>query len=326
MLKTIKTNEFLDEKTLQEITDGYWYLKKLVCEELLETSEENVHFQEFQPINYWPVASRELSKRNVGFQWDRVHLEYHDLLNDKWPRLEENPKFVDFLHAIKPRLNLEEYHNFVHETLNKQLSYFTDDHKQLYYYAIYDLNFSFGTHSDGRDIKHKRDPRPENWSDLKREDWEQEDDVRYTRQGLINLDVTDPTDGTVMFEQSFPYSVYLDMGVELGKMPHIWGGKPRIQFVKGDEPYRFGEEIKNFTHKIIDEDEYDEIMEHCIDESIFPIESTYGLSLEQVLTLDNPGTMYTWDCQRFHKVKPFSTVHDPNRRRLTIHFTCVEEL
>lgn len=325
MLPTIKTNEFLDKKTLNEITDGYWLFKKLMCEEFIRAPEEDIHLQEFQPYNYWTKTAKELAERNTGFEWDRVHVEYQDILNEEWPQPDGKPEFVEFLQNIKSRFNLEEFHYFLKDTLNSRLADYCDDFGGVYYYALYDLNHCFETHTDGRDVKNKRLPIPENWNDLKPEDWHQEEHINFTRQGLINLDVADSTDGTVMFEQSFPYSVYIDMSREFGEMPYLKKAKPRIQFLKNDEPYRFGAEIKNFTHELMNINDYDEIMEHCFDESVFPYESTYGLSLEKVLTLDNPGTMYTWDCTRFHKVKPFPDTVDPRRRRLTIHFTCAEE-
>lgn len=323
MLETIKTNSFFDEKTLNEIVSGHSLFKKLLCEEYLNLPEENIHLQEFQTYNFWTKTNGILEERSEEFRWDRVHVEYQDIENNEWPQPDGKPEFVQFLHHIKSKFNMEEFHYFMLDELNTRLSNYCDKFGRIYYFALYDLNHCFETHCDGRDIKDKRLPIPDNWDNLTREDWHQEDDVNYTRQGLINLDVADPTDGTVMFEQSFPYSVYIDMSCKFGEMPYNKKNKPRIQFLKGDKPYRFGAEIKNFTHKLMNIDDYDEIMEHCFDESVFPHEATYGLSLEKVLTLDNPGTMYTWDCEKFHKVKPFPDTVDPRRRRLTTHFTCV---
>lgn len=336
-LPTIKHSDLLTQDEITEITDGHWLFKKLLCEKFIDEDESNIHINEFQPIGFWHKNHDSIA-RTSAFHWELVHLEYmnfangtgggngYDVQNVKVYHPDGTPEFVDFLHSIKSEFNLEEYFHYVKNLLHKNISRFTDDFGGIFYYALYDLNYVFETHTDGRDVKCKRDPRPDNWDDLKPEDWFQEENIRFTRQGLVNLDVAEPSDGTVTFNQTFPYSVNIDMSVPFGQMKILKDAKPSIQFVKGDEPRRFGAEIKNFTHKIMDEDEYNEIMEYCFDESVFPIEETYGLSLEKVLTLDTPGTFYSWDCERFHKVKPYPDTIDPKRRRLTIHFTCAEEL
>ena len=175
-----------------------------------------------------------------------------------------------------------------------------------------------------RDVKRKRDPRPDNWDDLKYEDWHHEDNIQYTRQGLINLDVHDSHDGTCIFDQSFPYSMYVDFSKDMEEFPVLKKQKPKLKFAKGDSIERYGTEIAKFTHKEFDQDDHDYIMENCIDESVWPIEAGYGLSLEQILTFDTPGTMYSWDTTKFHKTRPFTEKFqmDEIRRRLTIAFTC----
>ena len=330
-LPTIKHHDFFDEKDIKEITDEYWKFKKLFSEHFLEVPDENVHINEFQPNGFWH-KSHDILRRKTSFEWDLVHLEYEDLTNDPQGVLKDTKQpggtkeFVDFLHRIKGHFNTKEFFYYVQDKMNKGLSKHCSDFGRVFYYAFYNLNYVFETHTDGRDVKCKRDKRKENFPHyLKPDDWLQEQHCNFTRQGLVNLDVANPTDGTVTFKQTFPYSVNIDMGVELGQMKYLRNVKQTIQFVKGDEPHRFMADITDFTHKIMDEDEYDQIMEHCFDENVFPIESTYGLSLDKILTLDTPGTFYSWDCQRFHKVKPYPDTIDPKRRRLTIHFTCAEE-
>ena len=335
--ETIKHSDLFTQDEIKEITDGHWLFKKLLCEKFIEEDEKHIHINEFQPTGFWHKTHDNIA-RTSEFHWDLVHLEYmnfkygtgkeggYDVVNCKIFNGESQDGFVDFLHSIKSEFNLKEYFHYVKDLMHNNLLRYTDDFGGIFYYALYDLNYVFETHTDGRDVKCKKQPRPDNWDDLKPEDWFQEENVKFTRQGLINLDVADPNDGTVTFNQTFPYSLNIDMSKPLGQMRIEGDSKPCIQFVKGDEPRRFGAEITNFTHKIIDEDEYDEIMEHCFDESVFPIEETYGLSLEKVLTLDKPGTFYSWDCERFHKVKPYPDTIDPMRRRLTIHFSCAEEL
>ena len=332
ILPTIKHNDFFTQSQVNEITDEYWKFHKIFSEEFLNRDPSVVHFNEFQPAGFWH-KTHDTIKRKTDFEWDLVHLEYQDLTNDPDGKLRNTvqpgatPEFIDFLHRIKGQFNIRDYYYFVKNMMDTGIARVCNDFGQIYYFAIYNLNYVFETHTDGRDVKCKRDPRKENFPHyLKPEDWLQEQTYEFTRQGLVNLDVAEPTDGTVTFKQTFPYSVNIDMSVELGKMRYEKNNKQTIQFVKGDEPYRFGAEITDFTHKIIDEDEYDQIMEHCFDESVLPIEETYGLSLDKILTLDNPGTMYSWDCKRFHKVKPYPDTVDPQRRRLTIHFSCVEEL
>ena len=337
LLPTIKHENFFTAEELKDITDGHWLFKKLLCEKFIEEDPSNVHMNEFQPNGFWNKNHPDLV-RSTDFYWELVHSEYinltegtggghgFDVNNVKVHHPDGTKEFVDFLHSIKSEFNVEDFYWHTRDVLNKNLSRVTDDYHDIQYYALYDLNYVFEVHCDGRDAKNKKLPRPDSWDDLTPEDWFQEEEWKFTRQGLINLDVADPNDGTVIFDQSFPYCTLMDMSVPLGEMLPTGWAKTRIQFVKGDEPKRYGTEIRNFTHKVMDEDEYDEIMEHCFDENVFPHEATYGLSLERILTLDTPGTMYSWDCQKYHKVKPFPDTVDPLRRRLTLHFHCAENL
>lgn len=320
MLETIHMNNFLSKSEVDEIVSAHTLYNKLLKEEYIKT-DKHVHLVQFQTSGFWFLDDLDLD-RSPHFDWNKVHTEYK--IDDDWIMPDKKPEFLQFLQDIKPQLNVEDFHNHLFDLLNKKLSEVVSDHGELYWCALYDIPYNFELHCDGRDVKRKRDPRPDNWDDLTYEDWHHEDNVEYTRQGLINLDVHDSHDGTCIFDQSFPYSMYVDFSKLPDEFPILKKQKPKLKFAKGDSIERYGAKIEKFTHKEFDPDDYDYIMENCIDESVWPIEAGYGLSLEQILTFDTPGTMYSWDTTKFHKTRPFTEKFqfDEIRRRLSIAFTC----
>lgn len=323
MLETKYITDFLSKDEVDQFIAGHNTFCQLFKDEYLQT-DKPVHVDQFQTSGFWHKHDEELQRKLGIYEVDKVHVEYQigdDDLNEGWHMPDGTPEFIDFLQRTKTQFDTEDFHYFVLNTMQKRMDEICDDHGKFYWTAFYDINYNFELHCDGRDIKDKRAPRPDNWNDLKYEDWHQEEDFEFTRQGLVSLDVADPLDGTVIFNQWFPYSVYVDFSKEPHEYPILKNTKNRIKFAKGDSIERFGAKLEEFTHQPFNEDEYDEIMENCIDENIWPIEAGYGLSLEKICVLGNPGTMYSWDCTKFHKTRPFvPTTND--RRRLTLAWHC----
>lgn len=326
MLDTLYITDFLPQTEVNEFINGHDTFCKLFAEQFLET-EKYVHIDQFQTSGFWHKHDKELRRKFGLYEVDKVHVEYQveeSSLNDLhqgWGSPDGTPEFVDFLNRIKPQFDVEDFHYYVIDTMEKRMDAVTDDYGKMYWTAFYDINNNFELHCDGRDIKDKRGTRPENWDDLNYEDWHQEEDFEFTRQGLLSLDVKDQYDGTVIFDQSFPYAMYADFSKLTHEFPTLKNNKNKIKFAKGDSISRYGAEIQKFTHKPFNEDDYDEIMENCFDESVWPIEAGYGFTLEKVCVLGDPGTMYSWDCSKFHKTRPYvpTTI---NRRRLTLAYHC----
>jgi hypothetical protein len=324
MLETLYEPDFLSPHQVEVFIDGHNQFCKLFVEEFLET-DKPVHIDQFQTSGFWHKHDEELQRKLGVYEVDKVHVEYQideGGLDKGWGMPDGKPEFVDFLNRIKPQFDVEDFHHYVLATMNSGMnSVMCKDYGKFYWTAFYDINYNFECHCDGRDIKDKRGPRPDNWNDLSYDDWHQEEDFEFTRQGLVSLDVDEQHDGTVIFNQSFPYSMYVDFSKLPHEFPILKDSKNKIKFAKGDTIERFGAKIEQFTYKPFDEDEYDEIMENCVDESIWPIEAGYGLSLDKVCLLGTPGTMYSWDCKKFHKTRPFvPTTND--RRRLTLAWHC----
>lgn len=306
--------DFISQDQINTINTGVDTFRELYEEWI----DRKIKIDELQTCGFWRIDENECD-RSTKFRYENLHLEAHPLDNPvEWIRPDGTPEFIQWMKDIKPKFDIEAYHYYIMDLLENK---FPD--QDIKWNALYDLRYVFNTHTDGRDVKNKRDPRPENWDDLKYEDWHQEDDWEYTFQGLINIDAKDPNDGTVIFDQTFPYSVYVDMSTT-PEEPLRFGQKFRkqmIRFAKGDSIERFGAKIQKWTDKPMSHDDYLWIMENGNgndDHSEWPIDCGYGLSVEDILTFETPGTMYCWDSSKFHITRP--GVKD--KKRLTLSFVC----
>lgn len=308
--------DFLNKTEVDTINDGFETFRKLYS----EYQGKEIKIDELQTCGFWRLDQEDCD-RSTKFRYEDLHLEaWPDGTDDKWLRPDGTPEFVNWLKSIKPQFDIEEYHYYIMNLLEEK---FPD--QDIKWNALYDLRYVFNTHTDGRDVKNKRDPRPENWDDLTEEDWYQEEDFEYTFQGLINIDAEDPDDGTVIFHQTFPYSVYVDYSLPPDE-PLRFGQRFRkqmIRFAKGDNVERFGGKIENWTDKPMSNEDYLWIVENGQDTRYdgkfhWPQEAGYGLTVEDILTFETPGTMYSWDSTKFHLVRP----GPKDKKRLTLSFVC----
>jgi len=323
--ETIYEPGCLSEEEVKTLQDGFYSMVGLL--ELWEGRP--IHLTEFQTLGFWHHRHPERKSDGV-FHHDLVHIEYTPI--DHWRAIhpENHPNFPNWLKKKKSIFDVEEFHHYIVDLLKKKLPEVgrdTSGNNKPYMIALYDLNFNFETHTDGADVHCKKLPRPENWSDLKPEDWISPDDEgwTYTHQGLIPIDVTDTKDGTIIFDQMFDYSVYLNMGREYNE---FWleneDRKQMIKIGRGDSIERFGKKVENFTNKPMSQEDYDWIMENCIDETDFPIEHGYGLSVETMCEFHSNGTLYDWQANRFHKTRPRVVKEDEKRVTLVYSYANFE--
>jgi len=184
--------------------------------------------------------------------------------------------------------------------------------------TYFNFDTGFPAHTDSLDVKNKYAPRPETW-DIPKEQYWPNPNYDNVQQGLINLNAP-ATNGTVMFDQWYPWSVYYEYDIKLedadtAKFSSLYKGKKYIYFFKDEEPYRFGEKIRNFTGNEFPEQDYKDILQHCDGEEIRR-NQVDGLSLEKMLFFDTPGTVTSWDTRRFHMPIPFKRKMNDNRMTL----------
>lgn len=175
------------------------------------------------------------------------------------------------------------------------------------------MTTDFQIHSDSVDVIDRFLERPQNWNDLKPEEYLDPNTNNYQiYQGLINIDA--PSDhGTLIFDQWFPYSTYWTPEQRTYDKDE-WAKKKDIVFFYGDdEPKRFNEHIRNYTGKPLSNEDCDKIYNACIRKDRFYKEEYFGVSLESILTFDQPGTISMWDSKKYHKTIPFLIKDDSPR-------------
>ena len=312
-------NDFLNDEEISVIHNGFKTFNRLHSEWRGYQSK----IYELQTSGHWFKDEVGFHRDDTVFYYEYVHLDaalYDDTGKYvKQDRPDGSSDFIKWMKDIKSQFDIKEFHYYMTNLIQKK---FPD--QVLRWIALYDLPFLFSTHTDGRDVKNKRDPRPEKWSDLKRSDWFIEEGWEYTYQGLINIDVENPDDGTVIFDQTFPYSTYLDFSIppeEPGRFGQKFS-KQMIRFAKGDEIQRFDAEIGNFTHQPMSDEDYLWITNNeQYNKNLWPQEAGYGLTVDDILTFDMPGTMYSWDSSKYHIVKPMKKGDDLEaKNRLTLSF------
>ena len=175
--------------------------------------------------------------------------------------------------------------------LNKEFEKINRNGK-IHNFAIFNLPKPIAIHSDGNDLKNKRGKRNVFNPVFKREEYLL-DDQKYTHQGLITLQNDDVRNGTIVFDQSFPYSVYY-----MNNKNDLDRKKSVITFLKDDDIFRFDEKIKNYTHEYMSNEEHKIIPE-------LDREQLFGLSLDKKLMFMDKGNLISWKVGKFHTPIPY---------------------
>jgi len=181
--------------------------------------------------------------------------------------------------------------------------------------TYFNFDTGFPAHTDSLDVKDRYAERPETW-DIPEEDYWPTPKYDNVQQGLINLNAPS-TQGTIMFDQWYPWSVYYENDVMLKDTSSHTYLKKYICFFKDDKPFRFGEQIQKITGKEFPEDDYKEILQYCDGDEIRRHEAD-GMTLEKILFFGTPGTLTSWDTRKFHMPIPFK--RDMNDNRMTLQY------
>lgn len=180
---------------------------------------------------------------------------------------------------------------------------------------IHNLHQSFEIHCDGRDLDQKLDKRPKSFPeyDMTQYSMPAHD---YAHQGLITLRNDADDNGTIIFDQWFPISTYL----EQHKNPELT--KENIRFFKGEPLERFGEKIRNYTNQPMPESDYQQIMDIVKNETLFTREQAHGLTLDKILKFGKPGTLNVWADKKYHMTIP-KTKTEWSKNRILLQYESV---
>ena len=164
-------------------------------------------------------------------------------------------------------------------------------------FNIHNLHKPFEIHCDGSDLTEKIDKRPESFPeyDMAQYNVSYKD---YAHQGLITLRNDAEDNGTIIFDQWFPVSTYLEQHKNHERK------KENIRFFKGEPLERFGEKIRNYTNQPMPADDYQQIIDIVKDKNLFTREQAHGLTLDKILKFGNPGTLNAWADRKYHMTIP----------------------
>lgn len=128
-------------------------------------------------------------------------------------------------------------------------------------------------------------------------------------QGIVGLDVENvPGHGPVVFDQLYPYRAHWytwNHDAHTDGFFKQWKEKRAIMFTPDDEPFRFGEAVRNYTHKPLPDEDFQILSQFDPDATTITKDGCFGLSLERLLPFEENGKMLVWDNKKLHAPLPF---------------------
>lgn len=316
MFDSYTQNNFITPQTADNLTDYYKEIKQ--------------DLSDYLKVSYKDIKLTELRTDWTPEDTFQVYNLIYNIRDGKSGKMSLKPGKVlrdrthdDFLNKCIGKSNILKN---VRDQINKK---FIEINRPgiIYNFTFQNFYAPFEIHCDGFDAKNMFDPRPDDWSTIRKKDyWDKIRDLAIrTHQGLINLNTSGGT-GTIIFDQSFEFSTYVNFSKDL-HAPEGWSYGPgshkqMITFAKGDEPKRFGYNIEKFTHQPFPDEDYAKAWEGIqkptqpLDVSwdiTFPQEEAYGMSLDTVLKFGDVGTLISWDARRYHKTRPYQPSFDSER-------------
>ena len=165
--------------------------------------------------------------------------------------------------------------------------------------SIHNLHTSLSVHCDGLDLNNRFDDRPESMQILGTRHFPVELHDTYN-QGLITLKNDNDANGTVIFDQWFPYSTHI-----LNTTPYFSSdNKTMIKFYKGEDWNRFGEKIGLATEKEFSNEDWNHLCEIVRDSDVLDRDTFFGLSIDKILFFGNSGTCNVWANKKYHTSLP----------------------
>ena len=322
MYETVYKPSCLTEEEVKTISDGFYTMQTL----MEDWEGLPVHLTEFQTLGFWHHNHKEPIK-DVRYKDELLHVEYEVPNHWRARHPELYPRFVEYIRSKKSIFDVEEFHYYIVDVLWKYLTEAGRDmtgSNEFVAVSLYDLDYNgFETHTDSKEVLCKKDERPKDldFDSMKPEEWLLDEGYTRTHQGLVPINCTDTNDGTVIFDQTFDYAVYLNMARDpFEDWKDSFHRKRMVKIGKGDSLERFGSKIENFTNKKMSMKDYKMIMSNCEDKNEFPIEHGFGLSVDRVCDFHSNGTLFDWDARKFHRTKP--VIRKETDKRLTLVYGC----
>jgi len=275
----LEIEEFFNEKEIEEFKSEWSNLENYLLENLYNTDRSETKLTVCHSANGFVTGTTLLNKAGQHWGFNEANLLEASIFKEWLKELEDK---------LKKKL----------KAIDRKVGAITVN--------IFNFHKSFEVHCDSIDL-------PEKLKHMRRGE-EVEIEVKRlmstskhtsyipTHQGLININAPS-NQGTILFDQSFPISVYCDYGkTGQSNWSTGWGPyKEVIQFYKGDEPERYGYKIKNFTSEAMPIEQYEQITSL---NKAWKKSSAYGLTLDRELLFGNPGKLNSWDRKSFHMPKP----------------------
>ena len=291
VIPTQKINAFFSLDEVEEIKEAF-----IETEELILDLSNKPKYNSVQELYFGYNGGKGFFLVNHGLLKNRSTKEQEHYIRSNTPleirKRISNLFLSDILYEVKERLQTKFNVGYIERL------------------GFMNMTTDFQIHSDSIDVIDRFLERPQNWDDLKPEEYLDPNTNNYQiYQGLINIDA--PSDhGTLIFDQWFPYWTPEQRTYDKDE----WAKKKDIVFFYGDdEPKRFNEHIRNYTGKPLSNEDCDKIYNACIRKDRFYKEEYFGVSLESILTFDQPGTISMWDSKKYHKTIPFLIKDDSPR-------------
>lgn len=189
----------------------------------------------------------------------------------------------------------------------KELEHKFDQHgmpARIYKFSILHLVSGLGIHTDGAEMnkKTKHGERPNSFPEYDSKIYHALEHFDFAHQGLITIKNSGPNNGTVIFDQWFPFRSHLEQ-----HQPCVGSGRNvNITFFKGEPLKRFGEIVREYTDQPMPNDQYDEIIQAIGNDNSFTPEQAHGLTLDKILKFGNAGTLIMWPGMKYHMPLPVS--------------------
>jgi len=200
--------------------------------------------------------------------------------------------------TVKTPANVKKYYKSLRNNIKKSFESKKTKLK-LSKLCIHNLHSALSIHCDGLDLDNRFDDRPDSMIEL---------EPRYTpkkfydmyNQGLITLKNDNQFNGTVVFNQWFPYSTYIHNTIPYDNSAR----KNLIKFYKDEEWYRFGEEVRLKTKNEISIEDWNHLCNSVEDTNLLDKDVFFGFSIDKILFFGSPGTLSVWANKKYHASLP----------------------
>lgn len=330
-LETIEHNNFFSIEQVETIKNGYAQVTNKIAE-VVGKNPKDIRITE---LKYDPLIingknqAANLNKNSIAQDTWKIYAAYADdkrkfnyTLDDE--KLNKEIYSLDLSWLVESVIWLNE--GF--EKIGR--------HGKVYRGAIQNFFEGFEIHCDGVDVKCKTKTRKELnvLETLDPNVYKPFKPKKFIQQGLVTLQNDKPLiNGTVIFNQWFPFSVYWDY---FNKIDGEFSRPSReaTSFRSGESIIRFGQEFRNITHTPASDEDVQAVLKDSNKPKYFGKDleswirpSMYGLTIDKIVMFDQPGKLNSWDNKTLHITKPFriaKILGADKESRLTLQYETID--